>query len=394
MKKSIIIFITAVIVIIGIVWWGVNKKHWFAKGVSIGKSLTARSLGESAENEKKDVSFGKRGLAIKVYKVSRVTFEDFLPCMGTIKGDVTRKLNFEGSGIVKEINFQQGDLIRKGQVIASLKQDEQLLKVDYNQAKLKSAMVNLSLMEKKFKLYKQLYDLGAITKLKLSEVEAESGVAKYNVETAKVEVESAKYELIKAKMIAPQDCILSERAIEPGELVSPYTSKVIHVVEVGTVYAEIGVVESSITKIKIGQLARVYVDAYPDIPFDGIIDNIYPCLSEKTRTLPVEIKIDNSRRMLMPGMFARTEIVLFEKPGVISVPRISVQKSEGVPIVYVVDETTNTVSERLVETGYVSTDYIEITSGLKQGDLIAISNVEGLTSGTPVQITEIQVREI
>jgi len=63
-------------------------------------------------------------------------------------------------------------------------------------------------------------------------------------------------------------------------------------------------------------------------------------------------------------------------------------------MVYVIDEATNTAQERLVETGYESTDYIEITAGLKEGDLVAISNVEQLTSGTPVQITEIQVREI
>jgi len=110
--------------------------------------------------------------------------------------------------------------------------------------------------------------------------------------------------------------------------------------------------------------------------------------------LPVEIKIDNSRRILMPGMFTRADIILFEKPGVISIPRIALKKLQDASMVYIVDEATNSAQERLVETGYESTDYIEIIRGLKEGDLVAISNVPQLTSGTPVQITEIQVREM
>ena len=96
----------------------------------------------------------------------------------------------------------------------------------------------------------------------------------------------------------------------------------------------------------------------------------------------------------MPGMFARADIFLFEKPGVISIPRVALKKLEDASMVYIIDEVTNTAQERLVETGYESTDYIEILRGLREGDLVAISNVEQLTSGTPVQITEIQVREI
>ncbi len=70
------------------------------------------------------------------------------------------------------------------------------------------------------------------------------------------------------------------------------------------------------------------------------------------------------------------------------------KKMEETSLVYVIDEATNTAQERLVETGYESTDYVEIVRGLKEGDLVAISNTDQLTSGTPVQITEIQVREM
>ncbi len=395
MRKSIIVFIVAVVVIIGLVWWGVNKGGWFKTKEALEKEDTAISEELTLDKKvSKERGFASRGLSIKVYKVARTTFEDLLLAMGSVKGLITRKLNFEVPGIVKVINFREGDLIQEKQLIARLKQDEALLKIDYNRAKLKSAMVSLTQAEKKVKLYRQLYNIGAINRLKLSEVEAETGNAKYQVEASQVEIKSAEEELKKTEMYSPTDCILSSRDIEVGELVSPYTPKVIEVVEINTVYAEIGIVERDVTKIKIGQLARIYVDAYPEMSFDGIIDNIYPTLSSKTRTLPVEIKIDNSRRMLMPGMFTRAEVILFEKPGVISIPRISIKRVEDTKLVYVVDEKTNTTIERLVETGYESTDYIEITSGLKEGDLVAITNIEQLITGAPVHITEIQVREM
>ncbi len=393
MRRSILIFIAVIIIIIGVVWWGVEKGGWGEKWKSFfGKDTVEKEM--PLDKEPKKASFLKRGLSLKVYKVSRSTFEDLLPAMGSIKGLITRKLNFEATGLVDQINFREGDLVKEGQLIARLRQTEAHLKIDYNRAKLKSAMVSLAQAEKKLKMHRELYNIGAINKLKLAEVEAEAGNAKHQVEAAQVEIASAREELKKTELYAPSDCVLNERNIEVGELVSPYTPKAIEVVEIDTVYAEVGVVERDVTKIKIGQLARIYVDGYPDLPFDGIIDNIYPALSDKTRTLPVEIKIDNSRRMLMPGMFARADIILFEKPGVISIPRVALKKLEDASLVYVIDEATNTAQERLVETGYESTDYIEILRGLKEGDLVAISNIEQLTSGTPVQITEIQVREI
>ncbi|MFH2137264.1 MAG: efflux RND transporter periplasmic adaptor subunit [Candidatus Omnitrophota bacterium] len=399
MRRSIMIFILVVMLVMGIGWWGVNKGGWFQeKKIATEKPGEITLPGEAPKEDEakpKEENFLKqRGLAIKVYKVSRATFEDFLPAMGSIKGIYTRKMNFEVAGIVEEVNFREGDIVKAGQLIGRLKQEEGRLKIDYNRAKLKSAMVSLSQAEKKAELYRKLYEIGAINRLKLSEIEAEAGNAKHQVEAANVEIESAKEELKKTEMYAPTDCIISERNIQKGELVTPYTQAAIEVVEISTVFAEVGIVERDITKVKIGQLARIYVDAYPDLPFDGIVDNIFPKLSEKTRTLPLEIKIDNSRRMLMPGMFSRADIILFEKPGVISVPRIGIKKGEEASIVYVVDEKTNTVAERLVELGYESTDYVEIVRGLSEGDLVAISNVEGLTAGTPVQVTEIQIREM
>ena len=391
MRRSIFGFIAVLMVIIGLVWWGVNKGGWFHTMVAEPQKDQAV---EKAPEEKEEPGFMRRGLSIKVYKISRATFEDVLPAMGSIKGLTTRKLNFEVPGIVENVNFREGDLVKKGQLIAQLKQKEAQLKVDYNRAKLKSSMVQLAQAQKKAEMYSQLYDIGAINKVKLAEVEAEAGAAQHQVEATQVEIQSAEEEVKKTMMYAPVDCVVEERNIEIGEYVTPYTPKPIQISEIGTVFADVGVVERDITKIKVGELARVYVDAYPDIPFDGIVDNVYPALSEKTRTLPIEIKVDNSRKMLMPGMFARADIILFEKPGVISIPRIAIKKMEDSSLVYVVDEATNTVMERLVKTGYESTDYVEITQGLKEGDLVAISNIEQLTSGTPIQITEIQVREI
>ncbi len=392
MRKSIFVFITIAVILIGIIWWGVDQGGILKlKGQETGPEITREITPEPKTGEER---FMKRGLAIKVYKTSRSTFEDVLLSMGSIKGAVTRKMNFEVPGIVESVTCREGDLIRKGDLIARLKQNELKLKIDYNRAKLKSAMVGLSQAEKKVKLHRKLYDIGAINQLKLSEVESEANNAQHQVEAAQVEIESAQEEMKKTEMRAPEDCVLSERNIEVGELVTPYTQKAMEVADISTVLAEVGVVERDVTKIKIGQLARVYVDAFPDVPFDGIIDNIYPALSEKTRTLPVEVKVDNSRRMLMPGMFARAEIILFEKPGVISIPRVSVKKAGDASVVYVVDERTNTVQERLIETGYGSTDYIEVSRGLKESELVAISNIDALTSGTQIQVTEIQVREM
>ncbi|MFH1776582.1 MAG: efflux RND transporter periplasmic adaptor subunit [Candidatus Omnitrophota bacterium] len=382
----------SIIIIAGVVIWGVYRGGWFMeKPVTSPETKTGEDKEYVTEAGKE--TFIKRGLSIKAYKTSKTVFEDLLPAVGSIKGNVEVKLSMETQGIVETFNFREGEHIKTGEIIAQLVQKDALLKIDYTQKKLKAAMANLSSQEKKLKMFEKLYEIGAVNMLKLEEVKTETTMAYHQMETAQVELETAEYELAKTKLVAMRDGILGTKEVEPGELVTPYT-KMATLMDVNYVNAEVGVVERDITKVKLGQIAKVYVDAYTDTSFEGIIDQLLPVIGEKTRTLTVRIRVDNTRGMLKPGMFVRGDIILYEKANVFKIPRVAMKKIDERIMVYVVDEETNTVKERLIKTDYASTDFAEVVAGLQEGELVAITDVEQLVDGTPVQITEIQVSEM
>ena len=102
------------------------------------------------------------------------------------------------------------------------------------------------------------------------------------------------------------------------------------------VVAEFGITEREINKISLGQGAKVFVDAYPDKVFEGTVENIAPVIIGTSRTADVRVRIENPEGLLLPGMFARIKISLFQKKNTLVVPNDAIQGKENEQFVYVV----------------------------------------------------------
>ncbi|MBU1852578.1 MAG: efflux RND transporter periplasmic adaptor subunit, partial [Candidatus Omnitrophica bacterium] len=124
--------------------------------------------------------------------------------------------------------------------------------------------------------------------------------------------------------------------------------------------------------------------------FKGKVDNIFPIIEGKSRTLTLRVRIDNPDALLLPGMFARAMITVAEFYDVIVVPSMSLETlDEGGYSIFVVSE-NNTVSSRPVEVAYVTTDYTVIASGLYEGEVVVTSTPQELKDGMPVDVIDVQ----
>ncbi|RKY31476.1 MAG: hypothetical protein DRP74_04765 [Candidatus Omnitrophota bacterium] len=338
---------------------------------------------------------------VRVYQATSTDFRDILPVMGTVKGKTEVELRFEINGVIEKINFREGEKIKKGDLIANLDPKEARLKVTYAQNKLNSAQANYNSLRKKLEIHQRLFEAGAIIKSKLEEVELECDSAKFQVETARSEKELAENELQKTCLYASKDGIMGPRDAEEGEFVTPQ-DKIGSLFEINEVLVEVGVVERDINKIKVGQKAKVYVDAYPNIAFDGTVDNIYPVVEGKSRTLTTKIKVLNPEGLLLPGMFSRAEIFVVELQDALIIPTISLipagQNLNFVPAVIKKsierDENgepqTGTIKLKPLELGYVTSDYAQVTEGLEEDDLIVVEAQGEIQDLTKVKIIEVE----
>jgi len=327
-----------------------------------------------------------QGLPVKVFRVTKTDYQDIVQTMGNIKGEKEIEMKFEIQGILKFFNFLEGERVTKGEIVAEIDPKDYLQRLKYAETKLKSAQAEMTKKRKEYQMYKELYDIEAIIKLKLEQAALEYEQTRLEVEAKKQELEFSKMELDKTRYYAPYDCVVGRQFVDPGTLVFTNT-RVGILVDAKTAIAEVGIVEREIQKLSIGQVANLYVDAYQGTIFTGVITSIQPMVAEKSRTVVVKISVDNPEEHLLSGMFARAEIIIFDKKDVMMVPRITLQEVDNKFQLLIVDPKNNQAKARDVELGYSTDEYAEIISGVSPDDFV-IMNIEEVVPDTTVQIVE------
>ena len=332
-----------------------TSKERLLSSIKRGKKI--KELHKKAEKESQ---LREEEVPVNVFRVARGTFQDTLSAMGTVKGGSEIELRFQVAGMVKSFNFREGDKVSKGEIIARLDQNDALLK-------LKQAQIELE-------EYEKLYSIGAIIKSKL--------------EQARLAARLASSEFEKTYLRAVRDGIIGDKNVEVGEFITPNV-KVATLVSLETVVVELGIIEKEIDRIFLGQKVTVNVDTYPGIDFTGRVSNISPLIAGKSKTLSVKANLDNPGGLLLPGMFARIKISVFEKENALLIPRDSLDRSTGEFRVFVVGE-NNVAYAQPVEVAYLSSDYAQIAGGLEEDELVVVEKPEALADGKRVRIIEVK----
>lgn len=360
---------------------------------------------EMAPQKTLGLKFEEETLPVKVFKVKRTEFRDTLPVIGTVKGFREIDLKFQVAGVIESFNFEEGERIQDGDIMASIIQRDQLLKLKYAETELKKNQ--------------KLFEIGAISPIKM--------------EQAKLEYESARSELDKTNIYAMSNGVLGARLMDVGSYVTP-NDRIGIFVDIDKVYAEFNVIEKDVPKVAIGQKAEVFSDAYMNKSFNGVIDRIAPIIEGRSRTETVKVELDNKEGLLKPGMFVRALISTYEKKDDIVIPASAIKRKENETFVYVVtreepkakaSEATDqkkpaakkawwdfgktkkeaaqaapeskekppeygTVEARKVELGYTTQDLLEVREGLKEDELIIVEVQEEYKDKSRVEISEVQ----
>ncbi len=395
-KKLLIGFILLWVVGFAVVWGvtllkkGPAKEKEAPEILGIGEQGIAGVPMDDTSQQRQAAAQKKEAVPVRCYRTALMDFKDDLPVMGTVRGSLEITCKFEVNGVIDAINYREGDIIYKGDLVATLGKKDAQLKIDYAESKLEAAKTQFLAAQKKLDIHKSLYEIGGIIKVKLEEVELEVRSAELQVESAEVELKSAKSEFEKTNFYAPRDGVLGSKDVEVGEFVTP-NDKIAMLYDTMRVFVELGIVEKDIDKLALEQDVLVTVDAYQGSEFRGIIDSIVPIIEGRSRTLTVRVGIQNEDAMLLPGMFARALITVAEFKDAIVVPSMSINKTEEEGYnAFIVDEDAGTVQMRPVEVAYVTTDYTVIASGIGEGEVVVSDTPQELKDGMDVDVIEIQ----
>jgi len=164
---------------------------------------------------------------------------------------------------------------------------------------------------------------------------------------------------------------VAERFIDEGNTVAANTP-LLSVVEIDPVLAVIQVTEKDYPLIRLGQMAKVQTDAYPDRVFSGKVVRISPIFRESSRQAKMEIEVGNDDHMLKPGMFSRCTLELDQVDSAVSVPEMAITTRNNQLGVFLLSDDGTSVKWVIVKPGFTSGDQVRLIGTTLSGKVVTL----------------------
>jgi HlyD family secretion protein len=328
------------------------------------------------------------------YKSNGEKFKDFTVRKGDFKILVTAngsiipidrvEIKSKASGLVEELPVNQGDRIKKGDLIARLDQKDERAAVSQAQADFDIARAELVKAEREDQRKTELFSEHLISEEERDQMVLDLAIAKGKLVQATTALERAKERLSESIVRAPIDGIILQKYVEKGQIIASGISNVsggtpiVDIADMSTVFIQAGVDEVDIGKIKIGQPAIVLADAFPQKRFQGKIIRIAPeaKIEQNVTLFDVIVQVNNEEGILKSGMNTSIEITIIDEPDVLLIPKIALlaaeSREDGVKKMAVLLKKGTEYYEQQVEIGLENFKDAIALNGLQEGDIVGV----------------------
>jgi len=326
---------------------------------------------------------------IKTGKVGHVQECESVSVSGTVTSpDASIPVAFLVSGKVIEAVPREGDYVKKGQLLAAIDPLDFKLLLQSASVQVKQAKVALDRSKDEFTRMKFLYESRSLAENDFEKFKTVWLNAEQQVNHAIINQRLAKKHLSDASLYAPSDGFISRRSVEPGQTAIPGIP-VFEIVKLDPVEINVGLPETDIHLVRVGQKATVTIHALPSQSFEGKVRVINVSADPGTRTYMTRIVVPNPDYMLRIGMVAEARIQGDRMIDLMTLPaEIILQDPQGATIVYVYYPEQKRVYSRRVETGASYGREIAIKSGLSGDEAVVFAGQGKLRDGTVVSLTD------
>ncbi len=308
---------------------------------------------------------------VRVGKVVTAPLVDILHATGRVFSSSAATLSFGAAGTVAKINVKDGDVVKKGDVLAELDSSYQNLQVQYRETRLKIAQAELDRARKN------------------KNADPDETVAALKCQAAENELAADRVELEMNKLTAPIDGVIIGLSLVPGERVGALVP-VARILNPAADSVDFDVPEKSLPVVAPKQALIIQAGNYPDRNFKGLVDRVFPVIDPKTGSFLVRGRVENPDALLLPGMAAGVGVVLYSKPDALLLPKEALFiGDDGAYTAFKVDANSVVTLVKLQVEYLGNPDVAVISSGLAQGDRVVLTQSRpGLKNGAKVQVLE------
>src|SRR5882757_3997590 len=310
---------------------------------------------------------------------------------GNVQPFISSPIYSRTNGYLKKWYFDIGAHVKQGQLLAIIDTPEVDQQVQQIMSNLETAKANLALAEITKNRYQGLLKTNAV-----SQQDADNAVGTYNANKAIVEANQANVNQLKAlqsfeKIYAPFDGIITARNTDIGDLINSGSSTtartdLFHISQPGKLRVYVNVPQEYSQGIKVGMTADLSLAEFPGRKFQGTLVRTAEAINATTRTLLVEIAVDNPSGTLLTGSYAEVHLKIPTQASTLLLPvNTLIFRSDGLRVGVVKD---GKVALTTVTPGHDFGSQIEIVSGLTPNDQIVINPPDSIVAGQQVQIVQ------
>ena len=319
-----------------------------------------------------------------------------LTASGYIVAQRKASVSSKGTGILVYLGVVEGDKVKAGQIIARLDDRDIVAQLDEAKSSLQLYEAQLKEVENNFNREKELFLRGLSSQQSLDQAESAYKSLLANIDIANARIRAAEVSLENMIIRAPFDGTVLTKNAEVGEIVAPFgastTSRaaVVTIADMNSLMVETDVSESNIEKINQDQDCEIVLDANPAKRYQGYVFKIVPTADRSKATVLVKVAFKNYDNSVLPEMSAkvsflseRTKEEEDQRP-VLTLPLSAVEDVGGKKVVYLIND--NVAVQKEITTGRLFGNYVEITSGLEDGDKVIDDLNEDIKDGIKVNV--------
>jgi RND family efflux transporter MFP subunit len=344
------------------------KSEGDSTGVVQSDSSAKQNEGDKAKEDETDKA-SEELIPVEVTMIKRGTISDYILLSTNLETEAMADVSSRIQGLVQKIYVEEGDYVKKGQVLLELEADE------YKLAEERARLSYLS-QESDFKRMEAMFkeDL-------LSNEEFEK--AKYTTQGLEVEWKQAKLNLSYTKITAPISGVLGDRLRKPGERIQPM-DKLFTVINTQEMIAVVYAPEKELGDIKRNQVAYITSDNIPGERFTSYVKRVSPVVDPQSGTFTVTIGVKNKKNMLRVGMFVNAHIVTDTHENAVLIPKTAIVYENELMNVFVVRDSV--AHKILLKVGFQDHEKVESLQDIDEGDKVIVVGQSGLKDQTKVKI--------
>ncbi|UCG94339.1 MAG: efflux RND transporter periplasmic adaptor subunit [Candidatus Aerophobus sp.] len=281
---------------------------------------------------------GEKSYKVEVDKVKKGDVISIVTGSGTVRAINDVKISATVPGVIISLPVEDGDLVRKGQLLVQIDPSEYNSRVDQATAQLNSAKANLEQAELVFQRQKKLYEKNLTSQEQYDQSMTQYNVAKAQYEQAVASLKQAKDLLAKTTITSPMNGKITELKKKEGEMVTGATynpTEIMTVSDLSEFEVEVEIDETDIAEVELGQKTKIDIDAFPDTSFEGKVSEIGNTAKitgfgtqEQVVNFLVKVLLIEEVKGIKPGMSASVDITAASHKEVLNIPIAAVVMRE------------------------------------------------------------------